>query len=97
MIKRFYNWVVRSSADPKKTSLTIRAAGLALIPTAISILSTACGFGLVCLGVDAQGLNEVVETVASIIEAVLIVLSGLLFLAGFLRKLFLTATGQNLN
>ena len=92
MIKNFLTWLVVSSKDPRKVSLTVRAALLAIVPTVISAASAACGFGLVCIGVDATGLNQAAETFAAIVEAVLLIVAGVLFLWGFLRKIVLTAT-----
>ena len=93
-MKKFFNWLWRSSADPKKVSLTVRAAGIAAIPVILRIASTACRYGLVCLGVDAEGLNKVVDAVESIVYGGLLAIGSFGVVYGFIRKLYNTATGR---
>lgn len=89
-MKNLWNWIVRSSADPKRVSLTVRASLLMLVPAAMSVISAACGFGLVCVGVDAPALNQIVESIAALLELILMLIAGVLFAVGLIRKIALT-------
>ena len=83
-------WFVVSSVDPRKWSLTVRATGVLAIPYVLSSLSAACGFGLLCIGVDEAGLNQLVESVAAVVEGILFAIGGIMFIAGFIRKVVLS-------
>ncbi len=93
-MKKVFQWIVYSSADPRKISLTVRAALLGVVPMLLNAVSVACGFGLVCLGVDADGLNTVAEAVSNLVFWGFSIVSGVMFLYGFVRKIVLTSTGQ---
>lgn len=66
----------KSSADPSKVSLTIKGAGVALIPIAIGVATI---FGIPLLETD---LVQLVEQVATIVSALMI-------LVGLVRKVYL--------
>lgn len=89
-IKNFWNWLVWSSADPEKLALTVRGALVVAVPVILNIVQTACGFGLVCLGIDAPGLNEVVNVIVAFVSAVATIVGCIMFVIGFLRKIILT-------
>lgn len=82
-----FEWLVRSSADPAKLSLTIRGALVALVPIVLSTLSAICGFGIACLGVDETTLNQLVESIIAIVNAVLLVVGAVVAFVGLIRKL----------
>jgi hypothetical protein len=77
------NWFIRSSQDPKKFSLTIKSALLALI----TILAT--------LGYDTSSLPEGVDLIVTSAEQTLIFTSTVLTLIGFFRKVKITRLGKN--
>lgn len=93
-IKTAWAWIITSSKDPSRYSLMVRGALLAIVPTVLSVLSAACGFGLICLGVGAGDLNQVAENVGAIVQSVLTIVAALMFVYGLLRKIYLTATGR---
>lgn len=95
-ISVFIQWLVLSSNDPAKLSLSVRGFLVGLIPAILTMLSAACGFGIVCLvGVDATWLNRIVDLVINIINGLLGVVAATMMIYGMLRKVFLTATGTN--
>ena len=96
MFKKLYQWLVHSSADPNKTSLSVKMALLAVVPYVLNLVTAACGLGLVCLGVDAESLNQVVKVIADIVFWALSIVSGVGFVIGFGRKLWLSLKGQNM-
>lgn len=95
MFKKLLQWVWLSSADPRKTSLSVRMALLGVVPFVLNFVMGACGIGLVCLGVDAEGLNQAVGVIENIVFWSLSIVAGIGFLYGFGRKLWLSATGDN--
>lgn len=94
-MKKIFNWIWKSSADPKKVSMSVRYALLALIPATLKVIATACGFGLICLGVTAEGLNTFVDAIVDVVYALLLFISSLGFVYGFLRKIYNTVTGKS--
>lgn len=62
-LNKAWLFIIRSSADPKKVSLTIKGVGLALIPYV-------AGFAPL-LGLDISGLPELVGNVAELVGVVL--------------------------
>lgn len=92
MMKKIWNWIWYSSADPKKVSLTVRASALALVPAALSIISASCGFGVVCLGVDQASLNQLIEYIVQAIEVLLAIVAGVGMLFGIVRKIYLSVS-----
>ncbi len=95
MFKKLFQWLMLSSADPRKTSLSVKMALLAIVPYVLNIASTACGLGLVCLGVDAEGLNQFVQVSENLVLWSLSIVAGIGFMYGFFRKLYRSATGDN--
>ncbi len=91
LLKACLEWLVWSSANPQKLSLTVRGALLALVPTFLGIVSAACGFGVVCLGVDEQGLNQLVEGFVALVQAFFALIAAGVFLWGLIRKIVLSA------
>lgn len=89
-MNNIWNWIVVSSADPSKTSLTVKAAGVLAIPYVLNSVKIACGVGLVCIGVDSASLNGLVDASAGIVEAALSLIGGIAFVYGFARKVALS-------
>jgi hypothetical protein len=84
----FIKWLVTSSADPTKYSATIKGTGYMLVAWAISLFGVTCSFHIVCVQADGDSLRTVVDTVATITQGILLVVGGIHFLAGFIRKLY---------
>lgn len=95
MFIKLFQWLLLSSANPSKFSLSVRMALLGVVPYILSIVTAACGFGLVCLGVEAEGLNQVVGVIENLVFWGLSIIAGVGFLIGFVRKLWLSISGEN--
>lgn len=87
---RFLDWLLRSSADPRKTSLTVKAAMLGVLPAVLHFIGAACSYGLVCLGVDETTLNVIIETIGELTFWFLTAVSAVGFIYGLVRKLINT-------
>ncbi len=94
-LERFFQWLVVSSQDPKRASLTIKAALIALVPITLHAIDTACGLGVVCLGVDETGLNATIEQISAIVLGVTTLIALLGSAYGFVRKIVATIDGKN--
>lgn len=84
-----WNWLITSSADPKKTSLLVKGTVLAVGGFVVQAASTACGLGLYCLGVDAEMLNEFAAIMETLAFGAMILVGGCIALFGLVRKLTL--------
>lgn len=94
-MKSIYNFIVKSSADPEKTSLTIKGIGLMAIPYLLNLFDVACEFGQQCYQVNASTFEVIVQAVADGTFYALSFLSAWWALYGAVRKLFRTITGTN--
>lgn len=93
-MKTFWNWLSKSSTDPMATSLTAKAIMTSVIPFILQATHLACGVA-VCVALDQNGLTTVVGVLADIVFWVLSIYSGIGFLYGFVRKISITAAGNN--
>jgi hypothetical protein len=82
-------WLVTSSANPSKYSLTFKGFALGFIPWILQALSLTCGLHLYCGAIDGTFLTSVIETVANMIYYGLSFVAGVTFLCGITRKLWL--------
>lgn len=94
-MKKILRWILVSSADPKKTSASVKFALLALIPYAIHAIRLSCGFGFGCLDISSESLTLVVENVASIVEGLLMIVALVGGIYSLVRKVVLTFKGEN--
>lgn len=85
MLKTIWTWIVRSSADPKKISLTIKAGFLAAAGYAVFAAGL---FGLP--GLTEASVSGVGESVAQFVEQAYVVGTGFVTLYGLVRKIALT-------
>lgn len=76
-MKKFLNWLVLSSEDPKEISLTIRGIAVSFLPLIVSFLND-LGVG----NLEGQVLSFIVATTA--------VLGILLTVVGIVRKIYNT-------
>ncbi len=84
MIKKFWNWLARSSANPAKTALTVKGFLTGLIPL---ILMVAPMLGV---NLDANTLGTTADDIKSVIEYGLGSVGMLLTAAGLIRKIYMT-------
>lgn len=88
VLLKIWYWIVESSKDPRKISLTIKAAVAAV---AIYAATASHIFGLP--GLTEEGVNEVGESAAQIASNGLMIVSLLMTTWGLVRKLIATMKG----
>jgi hypothetical protein len=84
-----WKWVVWSSADPAKTSLTIKA----LLVSGVTYLTVVFQFANINMG--SFEMNVLIDGIVSFIQAILMVVSTATALFGLLRKSYKTIKGEN--
>lgn len=94
-MKTLINFIIKSSADPKATSATVKFALLGLIPYAMQAADLVCQFGYQCVDIDPTLLETTVDALASGTFYLLSLISVIGVLWGLGRKLYRTVTGQN--
>lgn len=75
-------WIVFSSANPAEASLTIKGILLGLVP----VLLVAAG--LTHVNVGQEDLNNLIDGIAGLINALLTAISAIMITFGALRKLW---------
>lgn len=93
MFERAVDWILWSSADPEKHSMTIKAALTAYAAWILQQLSLACGLGLVCLNVDSNDINQLIEAIGALVSLVLYMVATVVGLYGLIRKIINTVLG----
>jgi hypothetical protein len=88
-IKNFLHWIVVSSSDPNDLSLTLKGALLAAVPT-IMLAS-----GIFHINVSQQDVLSLVQALVITLQAGLQLVGASIAVIGFLRKIYLSATGRN--
>lgn len=82
-MQNFKSWLLNSSADPNKWSLTVKSFGLTLVPVLLILANTVFGLGL--------EQSQIIDIVTSFATLVGVVLTGF----GLVRKIYRTATNKN--
>lgn len=96
MLKTIYNFIVKSSADPKAVSASVKYALVGIVPMIMQALNLVCGLGVQCYDLDSNLFMVGIDAIANG------VFYGLSFVAvigtfyGVARKLYRTVTGNNL-
>ncbi len=80
MMKNILNWIVKSSADPTKTSLTLKMG----IPFVIIVVGW---FGYGSSELEPL-LSELINTIANVLAMIGLVISGAYSIFGFGRKIY---------
>lgn len=89
MFSTIFNWLVKSSADPRKVSLAVRGTFLLFGSQLVRVFDTICSFGLKCVGVDSTLINTLADGVEGVVYAFLLLWGAVWFLYGLGRKLYL--------
>lgn len=95
-MKKIINFVLKSSADPKKYSLTVKMVLLGTIPYVMQVLGIVCALGLSCTVFDQTLLERFAAGVAEFVFLALSLVSVIGVVYGLLRKIKLTLMGENL-
>ena len=87
MIKQIYNWLTTSSADPLKTSATVKGVLKVAVAEVLRHASTACSLGIVCIADgDAEAINSVIEATTAGLAGILYVWGAVQGAYGAYRK-----------
>lgn len=79
-MKKIWNWIVMSSADPTKYALTVKGAIVFAIPFIVQFSGIAS---------EAE-LNQFADNVMVIVQSLLLAIGGVLSVIGFIRKVYLS-------
>lgn len=88
-------FILISSADPRKASLTVRALTLGLIPYAMQATGIVCELGYTCVDLTPTLADQIVAWITSSVFYVTLAISTVGAAFGLYRKLDLTIKGQN--
>lgn len=89
ILKKFWEWLVMSSADAQKISLTVKAFLIGLIPGILFLTN------MLNVQFDSETFTGIVEAVAQIIVLLGGLITAIAFVWGAVRKLLTTLTGKN--
>ena len=88
-MKKFLDWLVFSSENADKWSLTIKGIAVSVVPIVISVSN------LAHLQLQSGQLTSLFDGVASIVSALGVLVSSVIVVIGFVRKIIATITGDN--
>lgn len=88
MIKTIWNWLVWSSSNADKVSLTIKGFA-SFIPTVVLF------FTFLHLNVSSDSLSGVIDGIAVLVTSLGAVITAVVTVVAFLKKIYLTITNQN--
>lgn len=88
-MKKIINWLVISSADPEKLSLTVKGFLVGIIP----IVSFVLHFSKINLGDET--LTSLIDSIVVLIQAALGIVAGIVFVVGLVRKIVATIQGTH--
>jgi hypothetical protein len=86
MFKNFWDWLITSSADPQRTSLMIKGVLTIGGGKLLAVLTALCGLGMICLGIDANWLQQCIELITQIVLGVFYLIGASVALVGLIRK-----------
>ncbi len=90
MLKKIWNWLVMSSANPNEMALTVKG----FLGTLASILLLVSP--IVHLHINDAQTTAITDMIIQIVLALCAVISALSGIMGFVRKIYLTAKGSNI-
>jgi hypothetical protein len=85
-----WNWLVYSSADPKKVSLSVKGA---LTVASSFIIGIVAIFGV---GVSNDDIANIIEAISLVVEMALVLFGAVMSLIGLVRKVYRTIKGEHL-
>jgi hypothetical protein len=95
-MKKIINFLIKSSADPKATSASIKFALVGIVPMIMQALNLVCDFGRQCYDIDASLLMLAIDAIANGVFYALSLVAVIGTVYGVARKLYRTVTGNNL-
>jgi len=88
MLKKIWDWLVISSANPQATALTVKGA-VGTVVGLLVMISPIMGIGLAPTGAETL-TNDIVSTITALLTSV----SALATVIGLVRKIFRTFIKQ---
>lgn len=88
-MKKIIDWIIYSSEDPAKISMTVKGILTAAIPTIIFVAK------IFNVEIGSEDLTAFVDALVLFIGAVSMAVSAYMTVVGFFRKIFTTLTGNN--
>lgn len=95
ILEKILNFIILSSADPKKFSLSFKAGALFLVPFLMQAYGMVCAFGYRCIDIDPSIFDTVIDMMANLIFLFFSAVATVLSLCGIFRKMYRTFTGTN--
>ena len=89
MLQNFFKWIIQSSTDPTKVSLTVQSLLAGYVPI---VLTIAGFFPSLHTVVSADSLTAAVHAIIAIINGFFMIVAGVMFVYGFVRKIYITYT-----
>ncbi len=80
--------ITRSSADPAAMSLAVRGLLVGFVPIIMSLAPIACSI-IAALCFDLSVVNPLIDAIVKVVEGLLTVVAGVMFIWGVIRKMFL--------
>lgn len=77
---KFLNWLIRSSQDSTKISLTVKGTLTALVPLAVM------ASGILKLNIDNDQALQVVDTITILVSSFFTFVGAIVACVGFVRK-----------
>jgi len=84
-----WNWLIKSSADADRISLTVKGSLLSIIPIAIFV------FKAFNIEVGSDQLNLVTDSIVALIGIFAALVSSVQIAVGMIRKIWTTLDGTN--
>ena len=81
-------WLVSSSQDPARWSLTIKGILVGFVPVIMAVA------GLANIDIGSDELSAIIDGVASLVQVLLALVATVMTAYGFARKLYNTLTGR---
>lgn len=88
-MKNFFAWLIRSSADPEKTSLALRGTLKLAAAYGLQLLTVSCALHVLCLAIPQSEIDVAINAIVLIAIGILYIVGGIQGAYGFCRKLWL--------
>lgn len=88
-LKKIFAWIVYSSSNAEKISLTLKGVFVGALPTIIAVA------GLANVSLDSEALTQAVNSIATLIQIGGYVVSTVMILVGAVRKVWTSIRGEN--
>jgi hypothetical protein len=94
-MKKLIAFIVRSSADPRKTSLFVKSSLLGMVPLFMYATGIVCQLGYTCVDLTDNQLERLIDGIQELVFITLSIISFVGAAFGLIRKIVLTLAGEN--